>query len=35
MIDTIGGLESVELILERLRRTKANSEFLATLNKEI
>ena len=31
MIDTIGGLESVEPILERLRKTKSNEEFLATL----
>ncbi|MBC7236127.1 MAG: transcription termination factor Rho, partial [Chloroflexi bacterium] len=35
MIDTIGGTESVELILERLARTKNNKEFLATLNREI
>ncbi|NLD44338.1 MAG: transcription termination factor Rho [Chloroflexi bacterium] len=35
MIDTIGGTESVELILERLGRTKSNEEFLATLNKDI
>jgi len=35
MIDTIGGLESVELILERLAKTRSNAEFLATLNKDI
>ena len=35
MIDTIGGLESVELILERLRKAKTNADFLATLNKDI
>ncbi len=35
MIDTIGGLESVELILERLSKTKNNAEFLATLNKDV
>ncbi|MBC7257237.1 MAG: transcription termination factor Rho, partial [Chloroflexi bacterium] len=35
MIDTIGGLESVELIIDRLNRTKSNAEFLATLNKDI
>ncbi|NLG49464.1 MAG: transcription termination factor Rho [Chloroflexi bacterium] len=35
MIDTVGGLESVELILERLGKTKSNSEFLATLSKDL
>ncbi len=35
MIDTIGSFESVELILERLSRTKSNEEFLRTLNKDI
>jgi transcription termination factor Rho len=35
MIDTIGGLESVEPVLERLSKTKNNAEFLATLNKDI
>ncbi len=35
MIDTIGGLESVELIIERLSKTRGNGEFLATLNKDI
>ena len=33
MLDTIGGSETVELVLERLRRTKDNAEFLATLHK--
>ena len=35
MIDTIGGVESLELVLERLARTRTNAEFLATLNKDI
>ncbi len=35
MIDTIGSLESVELIIERLSKTRSNAEFLATLNKDI
>jgi len=35
MIDTIGGTDSVELILERLGRTRNNEEFLNTLNKDI
>ncbi len=35
MIDTIGSFESVELILDRLSRTKSNEEFLKTLNKDI
>ena len=35
MIDTIGGYESVELILERLGKTKSNADFLATLNKDV
>ncbi len=34
MIDTIGGLESVEPVLDRLRKTKSNAEFLATLHRE-
>jgi transcription termination factor Rho len=33
MTDTIGSFESVEPVLERLRRTKSNEEFLKTLNK--
>jgi transcription termination factor Rho len=33
MIDTIGSNESVELVIERLSRTKTNQEFLATLNR--
>jgi transcription termination factor Rho len=35
MIDTIGSLESLELVLDRLNRTKSNTEFLATLNKDL
>jgi transcription termination factor Rho len=35
MIDTIGGLEAVEPVLDRMRRTRSNAEFLATLNKDI
>ena len=35
MIDTIGGIESVELIIERLSKTRTNTEFLGTLNKDI
>ena len=35
MIDTLGGLESVELILERLGKTRTNKEFLETLHKDI
>ena len=34
MIDAVGGQEAVEPILERLAKTRSNSEFLATLNKE-
>ena len=35
MIDRIGGLESVELILERLGKMTTNAQFLAALNKDI
>jgi len=35
MIDTIGGVEAVELILERLGKTRNNEEFLKTLNRDI
>lgn len=35
MIDTIGSTESVELVLDRMNRTKSNAEFLMTLNKDI
>lgn len=35
MIDTIGGLESVELILDRLGKTRSNKEFLETLHKDV
>jgi transcription termination factor Rho len=34
MIDSIGA-ESVELILERLGKTRSNTEFLSTLNRDI
>jgi transcription termination factor Rho len=34
MISAVGGLESVELVLQRLQKTKNNREFLATLNKD-
>ena len=33
MIDTIGGQDALEPVLERLNRTKTNTEFLQTLNK--
>ena len=33
MVDALGGLESVELVLDRMRRTRSNREFLETLNK--
>ena len=35
MIDTIGGTESVELVLERLAKTRSNEQFLQTLNKDV
>lgn len=35
MISAIGGLEAVEPVLERLAKAKDNSEFLATLSKDI
>ncbi len=35
MIDTIGGIESVEPILDRLAKTRSNEQFLQTLNKEV
>ena len=35
MIDSVGGLESVELILDRLGKTKTNTDFLATLSKDM
>ncbi|MFH1927874.1 MAG: transcription termination factor Rho [Chloroflexota bacterium] len=34
MIDALGGLEAIEPILDRLRRTRSNEEFLASLNKD-
>jgi len=35
MISAIGGLEAIEPVLERLAKTKNNSEFLAILSKDI
>ena len=35
MIDTIGGIESVEPILDRLAKTRSNEQFMQTLNKEV
>ncbi|NLG27401.1 MAG: transcription termination factor Rho, partial [Chloroflexi bacterium] len=35
MIDTIGGNDSTEPILERLGKTKDNAEFLSTLSKNM
>jgi transcription termination factor Rho len=35
MIDAVGGQEAMEPILERLVKTRSNSEFLATLSKDI
>jgi len=35
MIDTVGSLESLELVLDRLGKTKNNAQFLATLGKDI
>ena len=34
MVDALGGLESVERVLERLRRTRTNREFLETLHQK-
>jgi transcription termination factor Rho len=34
MIAAVGGLEAVELVLQRLEKTKNNAEFLATLNRD-
>jgi len=35
MIAAIGGLEGVQLLLERMAKTKSNEEFLKTLNKDL
>jgi len=35
MLSAIGGLEAVELVLQRMAKTKSNEEFLATLNKNL
>ena len=34
MMDALGGSEAIEPVLDRLRRTRENKEFLATLNKD-
>jgi transcription termination factor Rho len=34
MIDAMGGLDAVEPVLDRLRRTRSNADFLSTLNKD-
>lgn len=34
MMSAIGGLEAIELVLQRMAKTKSNEEFLATLNKD-
>jgi transcription termination factor Rho len=34
MVSAIGSIESTELVLQRLRRTRTNREFLETLNKD-
>ncbi len=34
MVSAVGGLESVELVLQRLAKTKSNDQFLATLNQD-
>ena len=34
MMSAVGGLEAVELVLQRMAKTKSNEEFLATLNKD-
>ncbi len=35
MVSAVGGLESVELVLQRLAKTKSNEQFLATLNQDV
>jgi transcription termination factor Rho len=36
MIDALGGgADAVEPVLQRLRRTKSNAEFLSTLNRDV
>ncbi|UCC77340.1 MAG: transcription termination factor Rho [Anaerolineales bacterium] len=34
MVSAVGGLESVELVLQRLAKTKSNEQFLSTLNQD-
>jgi transcription termination factor Rho len=33
--DSVNSTEAIERVLERLRKTKSNTEFLATLTKEM
>jgi len=33
--DSVNSVETTERVLERLRKTKTNAEFLATLNQEV
>jgi len=35
MIDTIGGTEALQPVLDRMAKTRRNSDFLATLSKEV
>ena len=35
MVSALGGLESVELVLQRLAKTKSNEQFLGTLNQDL
>jgi len=35
MVSALGGLESVELVLQRLAKTKSNEQFLATMNQDL
>jgi transcription termination factor Rho len=34
MVSAVGGLEAVELVLQRLAKTKSNEQFLATMNQD-
>jgi transcription termination factor Rho len=34
MVSAVGGLESVELVLQRLAKTKSNEQFLSTMNQD-
>ena len=35
MISAVGGLDGLQLLLERMAKTKSNEQFLATLNKDV